>query len=56
MSMRILKKEVVPKYPLVYRNVAINGNWSGYGFKLKNVQEIEHIDVKGKLGLWNLDI
>lgn len=52
----VFKKEVVPKSPLVYRNIATNENWIGYGFKLENVQEIERIDVKGKLGLWNLEI
>ena len=49
------RKQVVPKDPLVYRGIAKKDNWKGYGFKLENVQEIEHICVNGKLSFWEYD-
>ena len=42
--------------PLVYKHVIQDKNWQGYGFKMEDVQRIEPIYVKGKLGLWNYDL
>lgn len=44
------------KNPLVYGNIINNTNWEGYGFKLENIEIIEPIKVKGKLGLWDYEM
>ncbi|MCI9063487.1 MAG: ASCH domain-containing protein [Clostridia bacterium] len=50
------RKEVVPKNPEVYRGIATKNDWEGYGFKVEDVEEIEPISVKGKLGLWDYNL
>lgn len=46
-------KEVVLKNPKIYKSLINKDNWSGYGFKMEEVKEIEPIQINGKLGLWN---
>ena len=48
------RSEVIPTNPLVYRGIS-DTEWKGYGFKLENIEEIDPIDIKGQLGLWNYD-
>lgn len=43
------------KKSIVYSNIINNKDWIGYGFKLENVEKIEPIYIKGKLGLWNYE-
>ena len=38
----------------VYKGIS-NTEWKGYGFKLENVEEIEPIQINGKLGLWDYE-
>lgn len=51
-----LKKELKQKDDKVYYGV-INkdSNWSGYGFKLENIEKITPIEIKGKLSLWDYE-
>ena len=46
---------VASKNALVYRGIIDKGAWSGYGFKLENVEKIDPIYINGKLGLWDYD-
>ena len=46
------RKKVIPKNPLVYRGIN-DLEWKGYGFKLENVEEIDPIEINGKLSLWD---
>ena len=46
------RKEVIPRNPLVYKGIS-DTKWQGYGFKLENVEEIDPIEVNGKLSLWD---
>lgn len=39
--------------PLVYASIIKHKEWSGYGFKIENVEEINNIKVNGKLSLWD---
>ncbi len=48
-------REVVPKNPEVYKGLINKDNWEGYGFKIENIEEIEPIQVNGKLSLWDYD-
>ena len=48
------REKVIPKNPLVYRGIS-NKAWNGFGFKLENVEEIEPIEAKGKLSLWDFE-
>ena len=48
-------KETVPKNPRVYKGLINKGDWDGYGFKIENVEEIEPIQINGKLSLWDYD-
>ena len=48
------RKKVIPKNPLVYRGIS-DTTWEGFGFKLENVEEIEPIEAKGKLSLWDFE-
>jgi hypothetical protein len=38
----------------VYKGIQ-DRNWNGFGFKLENVEKIEHIPINGKLSLWDYD-
>lgn len=51
-----LKKVLKAKDEKIYQGV-INkeNNWSGYGFKLENVQKIKPIPINGKLSLWDYE-
>ena len=42
------------KDEIVYRGIQ-DRNWNGFGFKLENVEKINHIPVNGKLSLWDYD-
>ncbi|MGN1297851.1 MAG: ASCH domain-containing protein [Clostridia bacterium] len=48
------RKNVIPKNPNVYKGLN-KKEWKGYGFKIENVQEIEPIQINGKLSLWEYD-
>ncbi len=48
-------REVVPKNPEVYKRLINKDNWDGYGFKIEDVEEIEPIQINGKLSLWDYD-
>lgn len=49
-----MKKLLKEKDPIVYYGV-INSDEDTYGFKLENIEKINHIPINGKLGLWNYD-
>lgn len=49
---RIMLKQ---KNELVYSGIIDDKEWSGYGFKLENVEKIKPINIKGKLSLWEID-
>ena len=49
-------QSVVPKNPLVYKNLIDDNDIKRYAFKLENVQKIKHIYINGKLSLWNYEI
>lgn len=49
------RNRVLPKNPLVYKNLEKEREKPLYGFKLENVKKIEPIYLKGQLGLWNYD-
>lgn len=40
---------------IVYSNIIYDKTWNGYAFKLENVESIKPIEIKGQLGLWNID-
>lgn len=48
------REKVIPQNPLVYRGIS-DTTWKGYGFKLENVEEIDPIEAKGKLSLWDFE-
>lgn len=39
----------------VYQSVIQNTDWTGYGFKLENIQKIKPISISGKLSFWNYE-
>ncbi len=41
------------KNPNVYKWTITKNDWEGYAFKLEDVKEIERINIKGNLGLWD---
>lgn len=43
----------MPKNPEVYKGLINKDNWDGYGFKIEDVEEIEPIQINGKLSLWD---
>lgn len=47
------RKELKKENPLVYSNIINNKEYMGYGFKIENVEEIEPIEINGKLSLWD---
>ena len=49
-------QKMIKKDPIVYKELINNDGWNGYGFKLENIEEIKHIEVNGKLSLWNYDV
>lgn len=38
---------------LIYSGVVKDSDWTGYGFKLDNIEKVEYVYITGKLGLWN---
>ena len=48
-------REIVPKNLEVYKGLINKDNWNGYGFKIEEVEEIEPIQINGKLSLWDYD-
>ena len=40
---------------LIYNHIINDKNFKGYAFKLDNVQLVQRVFVKGKLGLWNYE-
>lgn len=51
----IVKEELREKNGPVYWGITSDPNWTGYGFKLENIQKIAPIPTNGKLGLWEYD-
>lgn len=49
------RKEVVPKNPEIYKGIATKEDWKGYGFKIEYIEEIQPIEINGKLSLWEYD-
>ena len=49
-----MKKILKEKDEIVYRG-AINSKETEYGFKLENIEKIDPMSIKGKLGLWNYE-
>lgn len=47
--------KVGPTNPLVYKGIIEKKDWSGYGFKIENVEKIKPIYINGQLGFWNYD-
>ena len=50
------RKELKKENALVYSNIINNKDYMGYGFKIENVEEIEPIEINGKLSLWDYDV
>ena len=50
-----VKEELRAKNAPVYWGITSDPTWSGYGFKLENIQKIDPIYVNGSLGLWEFD-
>ena len=48
-------KEMIQKDPIVYKGLINRDNWEGYGFKLENIEEIDPIEINGKLSLWDYE-
>lgn len=48
-------KAELQKLGSVYSGVTEDPQWSGYAFKLENIEKIEPIAINGKLGLWEYD-
>ena len=49
------RKMLKEKNSIIYSNIIDNKDWNGYGFKLENVEKLEHIEVCGKLSFWEFD-
>lgn len=49
------RKILKEKNSVIYSNIIDNKDWNGYGFKLENVEKLEHIEVCGKLSFWEFD-
>ena len=47
------RKQLKKENPLIYSNVINNKEYNGYGFKIEDVEEIEPIEINGKLSLWD---
>lgn len=47
------RKELKLKNNLVYSGIIDDEEWNGYGFKLENIEEVEPIEINGKLSLWD---
>ena len=51
-----LKEELRKKDPLVYYGILQKDSiWDGYGFKLEKIKKVPHVEVNGKLSLWDYD-
>lgn len=50
-----MKKKLKNDNSLVYYGIINDENWSGYGFKLENVEKVKLISACGKLSLWDFD-
>ena len=49
------RKILKEKNSIIYSNIIDNKDWTGYGFKLENVEKLENIEVCGKLSFWEFD-
>ena len=49
------RKMLKEKNPLVYSSIIKHTEWTGYGFKIENVEKIKPIFINGKLSLWDYD-
>lgn len=50
-----LRKQLKEENSFVYSHIIENNSWSGYAFKLENIEKIEPISINGKLSFWNYD-
>jgi len=50
-----MSKKLFEKDPLVYSGSSFDSEWDGYGFKLENIEKVDHVFVNGKLSLWDYD-
>ena len=48
------RNTIIPKNPIVYQGIS-DRTWEGFGLKLENIEEINPIEINGKLGLWDYD-
>lgn len=48
-----MKQKLNEEDSLIYSGVVKDSDWIGYGFKLDNIQKVEHVYITGKPGLWN---
>ena len=50
-----IRKRLEEQNPLIYEHVIKDKNFKGYGWKLEEVEKIDPVKIKGKLGLWNYE-
>lgn len=48
-------QKMFKKDHLVYNGLLNDDSKYNYGFKLENIEEINHLEAKGKLSLWDYD-
>ena len=48
-------QKMYKKDPIVYKSLKTIETRESYGFKLENIEEINPIEVNGKLSLWDYD-
>lgn len=48
-------QKMFEKNSIVYRGLINKGGLNYYGFKLENIEEINPIEINGKLSLWDYD-
>lgn len=49
------RKILKEKNPMLYSSMIKHTEWEGYAFKIENVEKIEPIPAKGKLGIWEFE-
>lgn len=50
-----VRKMLDEKKSPVYQSIIKNTDWTGYGFKLENIQKIKPISMSGKLSFWDYE-
>lgn len=49
------RKMLKEKNEIVYSSIIKHTEWKGFGFKLKDIVELEPIPINGKLSLWDYE-